>query len=386
MKKLDLVLINMSCFSDWQQGTSNRNFHIFQELERSTDINHIMCVDYPPLKLKRVFRNYKDSVLTKLDGAKTIYHHPFGKVSKLSDRVFVYSFVDFYWQPKKFVERLRHYLTELGFTDYLCWSFFPPLTEQLDQLKSQLYIFDAVDNWADHSSYKKERPRLLRNYELIKNKADIIFTVAEELQKLFGNQSNVYWIPNGVDLKHYQRDIKLVNRDIADLPRPVIGYIGVIQDRVDLDLIKYLAQEHPKKSFVLIGPTWYEAEIKELEKLPNIHLLGYKSYEEAPMYIQQFDVGLIPHKQSAFVTSTNPMKMFEYLACGKPVVATAKSGAEMFQDYVYLANDQASFSRLIDQALTDHSQAKEQERKSLMEAYSWTKTVKEMLKIISVHQ
>ena len=123
--------------------------------------------------------------------------------------------------------------------------------KDLKNIKSRLTVFDSVDNWAEHSSYVKFKTRIEKSYDYIKKNTDIIFTVAEDLKNLFDDQPNVYWIPNGVDLKHYQDEWKLVNRDIGDLPKPIIGYIGVIQDRVDLELIQFLAENNPNKSFVL---------------------------------------------------------------------------------------------------------------------------------------
>lgn len=382
MKNQDIVLINMSSYSEWDRGVSNRNFHIMNELEKNPDIRKIICVDYPPLTFRRAVRNYRDNLLVTLKRGTVVKSHPLGKVVKLSDRLYVYSFVDFFWRPEKFTDRLNKVLQELNFEDYLLWSFFPPFMPYAGKLKPKLKIFDAVDNWAEHSSYKKLGGRLNNNYHYIKDNCDIIFTVAEDLQNLFENQPNVYWIPNGVDLKHYQQDLKLINRDISDLPRPIIGYIGVIQDRVDFELISYLAKDHPQKSFVLVGPIWYAEAIKKLSELPNVHLLGYKEYSESPIYVKQFDVGLIPHKQNDFITSTNPMKMYEYLACGKPVVATANAGAEMFQDDVYIAKDYAEFSHKIDQALAEDSAEKQARRQTMMEKYSWSKTVKEMIALI----
>jgi glycosyltransferase involved in cell wall biosynthesis len=223
---------------------------------------------------------------------------------------------------------------------------------------------------------------LKQNYAHIKNTADVIFTVADDLQKLFDNQPNVYWIPNGVDLTHYQTPQVLLNRDIADLPKPIIGYIGVVQDRVDIDLIKFLAKKNPTKSFAIVGPVWHESDAQSLKEVPNIHLLGYKSYAEAPMYIQQFDVGLIPHRASAFVVSTNPMKLYEYLACGKPVVATASSGVDALKDYVYIAKTPEDANRKLYLALQEDTDQLRRDRAKTVEEYSWSSIAQQMLDIL----
>ena len=280
------------------------------------------------------------------------------------------------------MQRLKAVAERLELRDVVVWSFFPPAMKHTGNLGQRLTVFDAVDNWAEHSSYRQFVPMLKENYVYIKEKADIIFTVADELQKLFDNQPNVYWIPNGVDLAHYQTSRRLINRDIADIPRPIVGYIGIIQDRVDVDMIVELAGMNPDKSFVMVGPVWSDRDKQRLETCRNIHVLGYKSYDEAPAYIQQFDVALIPHKPSTFITSTNPMKAYEYLACGKPVVATRQSGAEMFQDAVYLASDVAEFHTCIGRALAEDSPEKQRMRRDAVREYSWGNTVSQMLMIV----
>jgi glycosyltransferase involved in cell wall biosynthesis len=127
-------------------------------------------------------------------------------------------------------------------------------------LGQKFTIFDAVDNWLNHSSYQKYKEQLKASYDLIEKQADLIFTVSPNLVHFFGDQPNVYWLPNGVDTKHYSQKFSLINRDIADIPKPVIGYIGVIQDRVDLKLLEHLAVANPSKSIVLVGPVWNEQD------------------------------------------------------------------------------------------------------------------------------
>jgi glycosyltransferase involved in cell wall biosynthesis len=397
MKKRDLILINMSNYSEWANGISNRNFHIFKELEKSPEIDKIICVDFPPLTWRRAVRNYFDLpplVLGKpvrdyrentsiLAHGKVIKRDLLGRVTKLSDRLYTYSSAEFFFNPNLYCRRLKKQLEALGFNEYVVWSFFPPIMPYVQTLAPRLTVFDAVDNWSQHSSYVPFKKKLESAYEYVKKNTLVIFTVSEDLQKIFDNQDNVYWIPNGVDLKHYQTSRRLINRDIADLPRPIIGYIGVIQKRVDLPLVKYLAEKNPDKSFVLCGPIWYTEDFHELQLLPNVHILGYKEYDESPQYIQQFDVALIPHKQDDFITSTNPMKMYEYLACGKPVVATAHSGAEMFPEEIYIADTYEDFNDKLQLALKDvGDEEKSTAKKELMENYSWSKTVKRMLELV----
>ncbi len=375
-------MFNMSGYAEWQRGVSNRNYHILKNLLQSEQVGKILAIDYPPLTIKRALRNHKENVLPPLQGGTVLSWSVYDKLTKLTDRLYVYSNSEFCIRPKHFVERVKAVAAKLDFQEYIVWSYFPPVMEYLRPLTPKLTVFDAVDNWTEHASYAHFKERLKQNYTLIKNTADVIFTVADDLQKLFDNQPNVFWIPNGVDLAHYQTPQVLLNRDIADLPKPIIGYIGVVQDRVDIDLITFLASKNPTKSFAIVGPVWHDTDMQALQALPNIHLLGYKSYAEAPMYIQQFDVGLIPHKASAFVTSTNPMKLYEYLACGKPVLATASSGVDALKEYVYIADTQEDANRKLFVALQEDTEELHRARAKAVEDYSWVTSARQMLDII----
>lgn len=383
MKQLDIIMINMSGYAEWQHGVSNRNGQLLREFAAMPQIRRVLAVDYPPLTLKRALRNTRENILPTLEGGSVQFWTPYDKLTKLSEKLFVYSNSEFFIRPEHFVERVKRVALKLSMADYVLWSYFPLFAPYMRGMGQKLTVFDAVDNWAEHPSYAKFSERLLSSYTTIRQTADVIFTVADDLQKLFDNQPNVYWVPNGVDLAHYQTKHRLVSRDIADLPKPIIGYIGVIQERVDLDLIAYLAAKNLTKTFVLVGPIWHDEDANRLSNIKNVHLLGYKSYEEAPAYIQQFDVALIPHRQSSFITSTNPMKLYEYLACGKPVVATKYSGIDMLKEVVYVASDNEDFNRKIFLALEEDSEERQDARRKAVEEYSWNAIARRMLDIVS---
>ncbi|PLX25556.1 hypothetical protein C0580_02440 [Candidatus Parcubacteria bacterium] len=236
-----------------------------------------------------------------------------------------------------------------------------------------------------HSSYAKHKNRLKQCYDVIKDQADVIFSVSKSLLNFFDDQPNVYWVPNGVDLKHYNKKFTLINRDIADLPKPIIGYIGVIQEKVDLELVKYLARKNPEKSIVLVGPVWNEQDEAKmsLEQEKNVHFLGYKKYSNAPMYIQQFDIGIIPHKKAGFAASTNPMKMYEYLACGKPVVATSNIGTENVEEMISTVDSYEDFNIEVNKLLDHDNEENRQKRHDFVKKFSWINTVNKMMDLIN---
>ncbi|MCB9802617.1 glycosyltransferase [Candidatus Nomurabacteria bacterium] len=384
-KKFDVIMFNMSSFSEWEEGVSNRNYHVLQQLLQNDQIGKILAVDYLPLNFKRALRNYKENVALNLKKGQVIKKRPTYKVTKISEKLYVYSDVNFFLSPKFTLANIKKTALELNFGDIITWSFFPFIALHQQEFGQKLSIFEAVDNWLNHSSYQKYQDKLKQAYKLIEDQADLIFTVSPNLVHFFGDQANVYWIPNGVDLKHYSQKFSLINRDIADIPKPIIGYIGVIQDRVDLKLIEYLAKENPKKSIVLVGPVWNEQDQakKALDLLDNVYFLGYKSYQEAPMYIQQFDLGIIPHTKLDFSSSTNPMKMYEYLACGKPVVASQGAGTENVENMIAIAKDQEDFNLQVNDLLKNDNQELQKQRQEYVKKHSWISVVNKMMDLVN---
>ena len=385
MKQFDIIMLNMSNYSEWDEGVSNRNWHVLKQLEQRPEIGKILAIDYLPLTWKRALRSYKEDIVLNIEGSKIVKRNLTSKVSKVSEKIYVYSDIGFWLRPKHTMKEIKKTALELNFGDFVLWSFFPFVAPYWHDLGQKLTIFDAVDNWSLHSSYEKQKKNLSNSYDTVKDEADVIFVVSPSLLNFFDDQDNVYWVPNGVDIKHYNKKFTLINRDISDLPKPIIGYIGVIQDKVDLDLVKHVARDNKDKSVVLVGPVWNEqSEARNvLEGEENVHFLGYKKYEEAPMYIQQFDVGIIPHKKSGFSASTNPMKMYEYLACGKPVVASDDIGTDNVNEIIKVANTPEDFSKAIGTVLDEDSEEKEVIRRDFVKKFSWSKTVDKMLELVN---
>jgi teichuronic acid biosynthesis glycosyltransferase TuaH len=385
MSQYDVIMFGMSNYSEWDRGVSNRNYHVLKELLNKPEINKVLYVDYLPLTWKRALRILKKDIFVNKKNATVVKRSATFKVSKISEKLYVYSDINFVFSPLMTVKNIMKVALKLNFGDLVLWSFNPFIAPYWQKFGSKLIVFDAVDNWSAHSSYTKVQGRLKKAYELVKNEADIIYTVSKNLLNFFEDQPNVHWVSNGVDFIHYNKQYSLINRDIADVKKPIIGYIGIIQEKVDLDLVHYLAEKNPDKSIVLVGPIWDEQSLqkKELKNYKNIYFLGYKSYEEAPMYIQQFDIGIVPHRATDFSVSTNPMKVYEYLACGKPVVSTENVGTENMNEIIKVATGYEEFNQLVNQELKNNSDLQVQTRQEFAKKYSWYNTVEKMLDLIN---
>jgi len=384
-------MLNMSAYSDWQKGIVNRNYFILENFEKNDSINKIIAIDFLPIKLKQGLKYYYHNLLFNLKNKPIVYGDMTSACYKATDKIYVYSSIDSVWSAKTISKELNKIINKLNLDNITVWSYNPMFLDFLNKINFEQFVFDTVDNWTEHKAYLKimKKKRLMNNYKKIAAKADYIFTVSKELlefYKQFGREDNVHWIANGVDYDHYTNDENLQKQTVLDdEQKKIIGYIGTIQDRIDFDLIKYIAEQNNDKLIVLAGPVWknVKKQIKtKLESLDNVKFLGRIKFEYAPAYINKFDVCIIPHKLTKFVQSMNPMKMYEYLALGKPVVTTEGAGVNEFKDLLYIAKDKQSFNNHINQAIKEKDDNLIAQRQEQAKKHDWINKTNKMLQII----
>jgi len=390
-RPINILMFNMSAFSDWEEGIVNRNFFIFQHLEQNPLVNKILSVDFLPIKLKQGLKYYTRNLLLGQKNKSIIYGDLTSACYRISDKAYVYSAVDSVWSEKQIIKELKNIVKKLNMeSDLIVWSYNPMFLGFINKMDYKSFVFDTVDNWTEHQQYLKliKKNKLMNNYKKISEKSDLIFTVSASLldfYKNFGRKNNIFQIPNGVDYDHYANAENYQKEtEIDKINKKTIGYIGTIQDRLDFDLIKHIAEKNKDKIIVLAGPVWKSAEKEIREKLnfDNVKFLGRIKFEKAPAYINKFDVCIIPHKINKFIKSTNPMKLYEYLAAGKPIVSTKGAGISQYADYVYIANDYEKFNQYIQKALNENTAELEIKRKKAAEKQDWRNRIKKMLNII----
>lgn len=436
MAKMEIVMFNMSSITEWRKGIVNRNRHVFYQLLDQPETKRMIAVDFLPFSFKRAVRNYWENIIRGIKG-KTVYRSLFTKCKKLdvldylnSDNlnkevvdldkeslgkkysekeVYIFSTVASIFSHKLVIKELKKALLKIqDQSDYhrplarMTWSYFPMFVEYFNNFPTDLTVFDAVDNWVEHPSFKRFKKKLTDNYKIIAKKSDLVFTVAESLVSFFkdlGRTKSTTWVANGVDTAFFQKTGKQLpaklEKFFEQVKKPIIGYIGTIQNRIDIRLLEYLAEKNPNVSFVLVGPLWpvflrkfrpQSIEIKRLKKLKNIHLLGRRPYTESPALLKKFDITIIPHKLDEFIKYTYSLKVLEYLSAGKPVITTPPSGVGRFAHLVYIAQDYQEFDRKVDLALKENKlkakerqQLREQRRRGV-EQEDWKYKVEEMMK------
>jgi glycosyltransferase involved in cell wall biosynthesis len=176
---------------------------------------------------------------------------------------------------------------------------------------------------------------------------------------------------NGVDYNFYLERCQ-PNSLLAGMEHPIVGYYGAIADWFDLQLMIYVARNRPAYSFVLLGGI-FDVDVSELERLPNVRLLGQQHYETMPQYLYHFDACLIPFKTNLTTAATDPVKVYEYLSAGKPVVSVALSELEQYRDLLYIARDRDDFLAQLDRALAEDDPQIIEQRRSFAMQNTWEK-------------
>lgn len=236
----------------------------------------------------------------------------------------------------------------------------------------------GVDYWRKNGS---------RLEPLLAAKSDIVLANSTYFAERFKQYNpNTYPIETGVDLQLYDASInRECPSDIRTLPHPIIGYVGFVTGmRLNSDLLYGIAQKRPQYNFVFVGP---EDEIfiqHRLHTLHNVHFLGKKEIRDLPAYLQYFDVCINPQLVNDITIGNYPLKIDEYLAMGKPVVATSThTMRDIFSEQVHLASDGMEYLLAIDQALTETTnQERKKQRIQFAHSHSWANSVNKIYRII----
>ncbi len=180
-------------------------------------------------------------------------------------------------------------------------------------------------------------------------------------------------VRNGVHWERFQVPHPIPN-EVAAVPRPRIGFVGSVSYWVNLELVAQVAELRPEWHFVFVGPQRQTAKVP-----PNVHFVPPVSPEEVPGCIQGFNVGLIPFYDTPLTRCVNPVKLYEYLACGKPVVATPYTDLEEAKGLVYLAETPTEFADAIERALSEDSFELQERRRNIAKQGDWANRAKEFL-------
>ncbi|WAH35859.1 glycosyltransferase [Alicyclobacillus dauci] len=191
--------------------------------------------------------------------------------------------------------------------------------------------------------------------------------LAERMQSL---HSHVQLVPNAVELDHFRKTFNASEHpDLSDIASPRVGFIGGIGSWLDFDLIRNLATARPNMEFVFVGPV--ETDVTAVRALPNVHFLGRKPYDELPQFLAGFDLCLYPFANNKLTESVNPVKVYEYLAAGKEVLATPTREMRKFVDHVWIINNSDEGASAIDMILRGKRKDSPALRQPFLQEQTW---------------
>jgi glycosyltransferase involved in cell wall biosynthesis len=221
-------------------------------------------------------------------------------------------------------------------------------------LKPSKYIYYTRDNLMTVPYWKKHGMKFEKE---LMQKADFVlgnspFLIAEAKK----HNPHSYFIGQGCDVSDFMKVPSEKPSDLQHIQGPIVGYTGLLSSRrLDIDLLIFLAKREQNLNFVLIGPEESCFKNSALHQLPNVFFLGNKSPESLPAYIHHFDICINPQIVNDLTEANYPRKIDEYLAVGKPIVATKTPTMEIFNEVVYLAHEKENFLTFIKQALAENS-------------------------------
>jgi glycosyltransferase involved in cell wall biosynthesis len=206
-------------------------------------------------------------------------------------------------------------------------------------------VFDAGDNFYNLQHFRPILRGLGDDYRYIKQNASEIVAVNEAVAAVFaGASGNISVLPNGVSRGTFDARRHAHTIPLTGLPRPILGYVGALSKHFDAPLLAAAAKALPSFTFLLIGPMINYMHFRQLRRLSNVHILGSVHYDMIPALLSQLDICIAPYVfGSVGAQGGESIKLYEYIAAGKPVITTPVAGAERFKKYISVVTTVAEF-------------------------------------------
>lgn len=266
------------------------------------------------------------------------------------------------------------------------WLYTPVVVRCIDLLQPDLVVYDVMD---ELSAFKFTPPRLKQQEQELLARADLVFTGGPSLyQARRDRHADVHLFPSGVEQEHFARahaDDLPVPATLAELPGPIIGFYGVIDERIDYELLAAVARLRPQWQWVMIGPI-LKIQESDLPRLPNLHYLGKQDYADLPGFLRAFDVAIMPFALNESTRFISPTKTLEYMAVHKPIVSTPITDViDLYGSVVRIASTAETFVAQVEAALHEQDQQRAdrlQREQALLGMYSWDRIAGEMQALI----
>ena len=282
-------------------------------------------------------------------------------------------------------ELVADLVTDQRLERYISWFYTPMMLDWNSRLQPLAVVYDCMDQLA---AFKNAPPELLERERQLFEMADVVFTGGRSLYEAKKDLHNsVHAFPSSIDVGHFSKALE-IDADIseqANIPRPRIGFAGVIDERTDIDLLGSIADLKPEWSFIMVGPV-VKINDEDLPRRDNIHYLGQRTYDDLPSILAGWDAAMMPFAMNESTRYISPTKTPEYLAAGLPVISTPI--ADVVVPYgelglVHIASTPEEFVEGIEVALNEDSGRRRKEASDFLSRSSWDRTFEEMDSLIT---
>jgi glycosyltransferase involved in cell wall biosynthesis len=270
---------------------------------------------------------------------------------------------------------VQQYMKKMGIEKPIVWMYSAMFSEAAQEFDCSLLVYDCMD---ELSAFRGAPVELIQKERDLLGKADVVFTGGKSLfEAKQPYTTNGHCFPSSVDRAHFEkafRDDTKIPEDISSLSKPVIGFYGVIDERIDLSLLETLAKARPEISWVMIGPV-VKLTDEEIPKASNLHYLGAKAYADLPAYLKGMDITMMPFALNESTKFISPTKTLEYMAANKPIISTPiKDVVRDYSDLVKIVETPEQFLEAVDYYLKetdDERFTREAMFQSIIEKNSW---------------
>lgn len=291
--------------------------------------------------------------------------------------------------------QIKQHAAALGFQRPILWFYYPPSYRHLiGQFDEVLTCYHCTDDHAGHAAaFGLDAQATAADEERLVAAVDVVFTTSRPLYERHRRHNpNTYLLPNVADVSAFlpvAAGQVTPAAELSSLRRPIAGFVGAVDAyKINLQLIEAIARLLPHWTFVLVGPVGSGdgTRLADLPHLPNVVYLGARPYAQLPHYLAGFDVCIIPYVLNAYTAGVFPLKFWEYMAAGKPVVTTPLPGISDYFNEVEVANTPAEFAAALERALpTAGDVTAVEHRIALASGQSWEARAAEIVQILSSH-